>query len=61
MTLGQWSILVTLMLSYQFAIHDRRRGTVLVVTLPIVQRFSLQKRKLSELWLVHNVEPNAEI
>jgi len=37
------------------------QGTICVVTLPIVGRFSLHKRKLSELWLVHNAEPNAEV
>jgi len=32
-------------------------GIVFGVILPTVGRFSLYKRKLSELWLVHNPEP----
>jgi len=31
------------------------------VILPTVGRFSLYKRKLSELWLVHNPEPLVEV
>jgi hypothetical protein len=31
------------------------------VTLPKVGRFSLYKRKSSELWLVHNPEPHVEV
>jgi hypothetical protein len=31
------------------------------VTLPTVGRFSLYKRKLSELWLVHNPELRLEV
>ena len=46
---------------YTYFYAGIRCGTILVVSLPIVQRFSLQKRKLSELWLVHNAEPNAEV
>jgi hypothetical protein len=38
-----------------------KHGTISVVTLPIVGRFSLQKMKLSELLLVLNAEPNTEV
>jgi len=31
------------------------------VSLPIVGTFSFYKRKSSELWLVHNPEPHAEV
>jgi len=31
------------------------------VNLPTVGRFSLHKRKSSELWLVHNPEPLVEV
>ena len=34
---------------------------ILGVTLPIMARFSLHKRKSSELWLVHNEEPHVEV
>jgi hypothetical protein len=30
-------------------------------TLSIVERFSMSKTKSSELWLVHNTEPPAEV
>ena len=38
-----------------------KRGTISVVTLGIVGRFSLHKGKLSKLWLVYNTEPNADV
>jgi len=31
------------------------------VNLPTVGRFSLYETKFSELWLVHNPEPHAEV
>jgi hypothetical protein len=65
MPLGQWSITVTLILSnqffYKYFYSIIKHGTILVVTLPVVGRFSLHKRKMSEFWQVHNTEPNAEV
>jgi len=55
MLLGPWSISVTLTLSNQFTMHTcillQNMEKFFVITLPTVGRFSLYKRKLSELWL----------
>jgi hypothetical protein len=36
-------------------------GTIFGVNLPTLCRFSLYKRKSSELWLEHNPEPHVEV
>jgi hypothetical protein len=40
--------------------HIMQYRTIFWATRSIVERFSLRKRKSSELWLVHNPEPPAE-
>ena len=54
-----------LTVSNQFTMHTfillENKEEFLGVTLPTGGRFSLYRRKSSELWLVHNPEPYVEV
>ena len=65
MLLGQLSISVTLntlqSIYYAYFNYIIKYGIFLQVILPTVERFSLYKRKSSELRLVHNPEPHVKV
>jgi hypothetical protein len=64
MPLDRWPIPVTLTLSNQFTAHShsiKKYGIIFGVTLSTVGRYSLYKRKSSELWLMQNPELQVEV
>jgi len=63
MPLGQWSISVTLTLKsiYYAYSHSVIKYGIIFWGYSTVGIFSLHKRRSSELWLLHNLEPHGEV